>query len=266
MNDNQTDRRDAMMNRVHAYALLFFSVTAGLFGVLLFHDWGWAVAIPGILICVLTGWAAFVLLFSVSRVAEGQKADEIEALFTDLPDTTQPVPATRIEAEQESVSVGLASGLGALAMLLIGVMGLIARNEKRDKQNPHQNANQQVQQKYEKLPGYDLSEAEEKIMLDAIVRGAKVYTDKDKKHVTALDFSSTQRIDDALLDQYSRDLLDLRILDLRNTPVTDSGVRHLATLLALRRLRLGGTSVTPEQISALRMALPECVIDTEKDE
>jgi hypothetical protein len=266
MNDKQIIRRYAMQKRYGALVLLCLSVTAGLFGALLFPDLGWAAALPGTAICLLAGWAAFVLLSSASRVVEGQKADEIDALFADPPDTERLSAVTRTEVEENSGTVILATALAAVAALSVMLLGLTANNGVNDRKDTVHQANRQDRVKHEKLQGFELSEPEQHIMLDVIIRKGKVFTDKERKNILAIDFSSSQKVDDVVLEEYSRGLPALLELDLRSTPVTDSGARHLTTLQTLRRLRLGGTHVSPEEIAALRLALPECLIDTEMAE
>jgi len=64
--------------------------------------------------------------------------------------------------------------------------------------------------------------------------------------------------DDALvvLDRFP----GLRSLDLRDTQITDGGLRHLQAQKRLARLDLRGTRITDDGLRKLRVALPDCEI------
>lgn len=265
MNEKQAVRAYVIQRRYEAAVLLFVSVTAGLFGALLFPDFRWAVAIPGFSLCILTGWAAFVLLASASRAAELSKVREgdADAQPVDSSLTTPAESVTRINTEEQSGAVVFSTVLAFGFIILIALVTQGRHNGPDEARNPVHKLQQPNPVKQIQLPGYDLSDSEQNILLNVLVRGGKVSTDKGRTCILAIDFSSSQKIDDEVLEEYSRGVPALLELDLRNTPVTDSGVRHLANLANLRRLRLGGTRVSPEEIEALRMALPECEIDLE---
>lgn len=55
-------------------------------------------------------------------------------------------------------------------------------------------------------------------------------------------------------------LAQMKVLDIRNTKVTDAGLKQLANLKQLTTLELGGTKVTDAGIKELRTALPKCLI------
>ena len=89
-------------------------------------------------------------------------------------------------------------------------------------------------------------------------------------HVEAVDLSphnwsarerrgKTLAVDDntlALLYRFG----ELRSLDLRDTKVTDGGVRHIAALGRLEQLDIRGTRITGDGLQKLRGALPNCEI------
>jgi hypothetical protein len=64
--------------------------------------------------------------------------------------------------------------------------------------------------------------------------------------------------DDALIMLYR--FRELRSLDLRDTPITDGGVRHIAALRRLEQLDIRGTQITDDGLEELRGALPNCAI------
>jgi len=64
--------------------------------------------------------------------------------------------------------------------------------------------------------------------------------------------------DDALAMLYS--FRKLRTLDLRDTRVTDKGVRHIRTLTGLKQLDIRGTRITENGLQELRRTLPHCEI------
>ena len=53
---------------------------------------------------------------------------------------------------------------------------------------------------------------------------------------------------------------ELRSLDLRDTQITDAGVRHIAALKRLDHLDICGTRITDDGLQELRTALPNCEI------
>jgi hypothetical protein len=69
----------------------------------------------------------------------------------------------------------------------------------------------------------------------------------------------TIAVDDDALAMLCR-FRELRSLDLRDTPVTDGGVRHIAVLRRLEQLDLRGTRITDDGLQTLREALPNCAI------
>ncbi len=66
--------------------------------------------------------------------------------------------------------------------------------------------------------------------------------------------------DDALADLRLHRFRKLRSLDLRDTQITDEGVRHIAGLNRLEQLDLRGTRVSEDGLKELRGALPNCRI------
>lgn len=89
-------------------------------------------------------------------------------------------------------------------------------------------------------------------------------------HVEAVDLSphngsaiqrggKTLAVDDHALAMLSR-FRKLRSLDLRDTQVTDGGVRHIAALKRLEQLDIRGTQITDDGWHELRRALPGCEI------
>ena len=64
--------------------------------------------------------------------------------------------------------------------------------------------------------------------------------------------------DDALAMLYR--FRELRSLDLRDTQVTDGGLRHIAALKRLEQLDIRGTRITDRGLQELRQALPNCEI------
>ena len=89
-------------------------------------------------------------------------------------------------------------------------------------------------------------------------------------HVEAVDLSphnwyamerrgKTLAVDDNALAMLYR-FGELRSLDLRDTQVTDGGVRHIAALRQLEQLDIRGTRITGDGLQKLREALPNCEI------
>jgi hypothetical protein len=64
--------------------------------------------------------------------------------------------------------------------------------------------------------------------------------------------------DDALAMLYR--FRELRSLDLRDTQVTDGGLRHIAALKRLEQLDIRGTRITDHGLQQFRQALPHCKI------
>lgn len=64
--------------------------------------------------------------------------------------------------------------------------------------------------------------------------------------------------DDALAMLYS--FRELRSLNLRDTQITDGGVRHIMALKRLEQLDIRGTRITDNGLQELRRALPNCEI------
>lgn len=259
MNEKQASREYARESWLGALPLLFFSIVSGLFAVVMSPDVGVVWAGLGFAICLLTGWAALVLLMSASKVVAAQKAEEIDALFRDPPTLTPDEQPTLIETEEQSTSVSLASMMGVIAIVLFCLLQICVRYVNR-KNRPAQNVNPPEAREPLRLFGDQMSDTENEAARIAYLQGAVIFTGFGKKHVTALDCSKA-KIDDRILGQLCRDLPELRILDMRNTWVTDAGLQQLTSLIHLRRLRLGGTSVSPEQVLDLQHTLPECVID-----
>ncbi len=56
------------------------------------------------------------------------------------------------------------------------------------------------------------------------------------------------------------ELTSLQRLDLRNTPITDAGLKHLGQLVNLETLYLYGAPVTDDGVKDLQQALPKCKI------
>ena len=89
-------------------------------------------------------------------------------------------------------------------------------------------------------------------------------------HVEAVDLSphnwsamerrgKTLAVDDNALAMLYR-FGELRSLDLRDTQITDGGVRHIAGLRRLEELDIRGTRITGDGLQKLRGALPNCEI------
>jgi hypothetical protein len=89
-------------------------------------------------------------------------------------------------------------------------------------------------------------------------------------HVEAVDLSphnwsamerrgKTLAVDDDALAMLYR-FRELRSLDLRDTQITDGGVRHIAALRRLEQLDIRGTRITDVGLQELRGALPNCEI------
>jgi|GEM_PF-5186905 hypothetical protein len=89
-------------------------------------------------------------------------------------------------------------------------------------------------------------------------------------HVEAVDLSphnwsamerrgKTLAVDDNALAMLYR-FGELRSLDLRDTQITDGGVRHIAALRQLEQLDIRGTQITNDGLQKLRGALPNCEI------
>jgi hypothetical protein len=87
-------------------------------------------------------------------------------------------------------------------------------------------------------------------------------------HVEAVDLSphnwsaierrgKTDAVDDDALAMLYR-FRELRSLDLRDTQITDGGVRHLAALKRLEHLDIRGTRITEDGLQELRGMLPNC--------
>ena len=64
----------------------------------------------------------------------------------------------------------------------------------------------------------------------------------------------------ALLEEELGNLPNLYALDLGDTQITDSGLRHLSHLHQVRVIHLDGTLVTPHRVEELRRSLPKCEI------
>ena len=89
-------------------------------------------------------------------------------------------------------------------------------------------------------------------------------------HVEAVDLSphnwsaierrgKTLAVDDDALAMLYR-FRELRSLDLRDTQITDGGVRHIVALRRLEQLDLRGTRITDDGLQKLRRVLPNCAI------
>jgi hypothetical protein len=89
-------------------------------------------------------------------------------------------------------------------------------------------------------------------------------------HVEAVDLSphswsamerrgKTLAVDDNALAMLYR-FGELRSLDLRDTQITDDGVRQIAALRQLEQLDIRGTQITNDGLQKLRRALPNCEI------
>ena len=66
-------------------------------------------------------------------------------------------------------------------------------------------------------------------------------------------------IDDAAVPHFLA-MDKLEVLELPETGVTTEGLLQLSEKSGLRRLLIGGVAGTPEQVEALRQALPDCHI------
>ena len=55
--------------------------------------------------------------------------------------------------------------------------------------------------------------------------------------------------------------LKLLTLDLRNTPITDKGLKHLEKIPSLGTIYLSGTKVSQAGIESLHGAVPKCRIE-----
>lgn len=64
--------------------------------------------------------------------------------------------------------------------------------------------------------------------------------------------------DDALAILYR--FRELRSLNLRDTPITDAGLHHIAALRRLEQLDIRGTRITDDGLRKLQEALPHCEI------
>lgn len=82
------------------------------------------------------------------------------------------------------------------------------------------------------------------------------------KHLYHLDLQSTQLSDETLvaLPHFP----NLEQLRLSNTGITDASVDYLMTLGPLKYLSVAGTNISEEGREALREALPNCYVETEK--
>jgi len=69
----------------------------------------------------------------------------------------------------------------------------------------------------------------------------------------------TLTVDDNALPILHR-FRELRSLDLRDTQITDEGVRHIAALSRLGKLDIRGTRISDNGLQELRGALPNCEI------
>jgi len=89
-------------------------------------------------------------------------------------------------------------------------------------------------------------------------------------HVEAVDLSphnwsamerrgNTLAVDDDALAMLSK-FPELRSLDLRDTQITDGGVRHLAALRRLEHLDIRGTRITDDGWQRLRRTQPDCEV------
>ncbi|MBA4030752.1 MAG: hypothetical protein C0478_07650 [Planctomyces sp.] len=268
MNEKQACSQFAMEKRVGALGLILVSVIAGLFAIFPFPGGELTFVVVGSVVSGVTGFGAVVLLFSASRVVERQQQEELESLYRPPSEAVEATPLLIVETEARSPIVGLASAMAIICFFLISLIGLVGRLERRANQAPahHQNHPQKEPTVGQMLlPGYELSVVEQQIMRDVLSHGGVVYLSKDKKHIFAIDFSSNGWVNDAMLEQYCQDLPGLRGLDLRHTQVTDDGVRHLERMVSLYFVRLGGTVVSSEQITALEIAFPACKIDTDTE-
>jgi len=55
-------------------------------------------------------------------------------------------------------------------------------------------------------------------------------------------------------------MVDLKTLDISNTPITDAGLPHLKDLTNLTYLNLIETQITDSGVAELQKALPNCKI------
>lgn len=72
-------------------------------------------------------------------------------------------------------------------------------------------------------------------------------------------------ITDRELEYCVKRLPDLEQLSLRNTPITDAGLKHMKGLTGLKELNIGGTRLTELGVRELRQVLPRCRIWTDLD-
>jgi hypothetical protein len=70
--------------------------------------------------------------------------------------------------------------------------------------------------------------------------------------------------DESLVVLYK--LPKLRSLSLRDTQITDNGVRHVKSLKHLEHLDVTGTGITEAGLRELRMAIPNCRVRWQDDE
>jgi hypothetical protein len=82
---------------------------------------------------------------------------------------------------------------------------------------------------------------------------------KELVNLQVLTLGSTQVTDAGL--EHLKGLAKLKILSLSNSKgVTDAGLEHLKGMSSLRQLSLWGTGCTKEAFDELRKALPDCNI------
>jgi len=92
---------------------------------------------------------------------------------------------------------------------------------------------------------------------DATITPAGAAAFQAMPRLTRLDLAGAQ-ISDGVIEQIN--LPSLEVLNLFNTPVTDTSVPALTKLTGLKRLYLSGTNITVEGLTRLQTALPDCQV------
>lgn len=83
---------------------------------------------------------------------------------------------------------------------------------------------------------------------------------KSMTHLSSLRLSETKVTDDIV--PVLAELKGLETLSLYGTSITDVGINQLASLTQLKRLYLWQSKVSADGVNALKVKLPDCVIDT----
>jgi hypothetical protein len=82
---------------------------------------------------------------------------------------------------------------------------------------------------------------------------------KDFNDITNVKLAGSQVTDAGLANLRVRSDT-LRVLDIRNTAISDDGVRNLIAITALRDIHIQGSAITDAGVSKLQQALPDCRI------